>query len=461
MRRLAVWVLAAGLPTAVWADGAVIRLEAKRSPEAAAEAAAGWAGQFGDVVTLPLPGGWTGIALGPLEAEAAQARLDALKAARRVPADSFVSTPPASTVLSPVAGGAPDTAPDAGAPETADMAPEMVAEEPAPLPEGRFLRLEAFQDEAEARSALDRWRGEFGDAWLWQLPDDWFSVAVGPLSPAAAEAWAPVLKAAELVPSDALVTGAEALGRPVEEGQAPDLPAPGPAQPLPPLDEVQRALRWAGHYAGEIDGRDGPMTQAAIRAEIATARRATDPGTAMRLLIEARAAWGAELGLDELRDEATGLSVTAPLSALVFDRAERALSIYGPANDSGAALILFSQPGGQQELLDLAGLVTALGWVPRPEREIRQGQVRLRGEDAAHIGQAEGRVADGRAEGWVLIWPAADPETQTRIAAELSDSLTRLAPARSEGGADEVGAMPAGPAPQTTPETAPDTSPAP
>ncbi|MFN3526244.1 MAG: peptidoglycan-binding domain-containing protein [Paracoccus sp. (in: a-proteobacteria)] len=422
----------------------MIRLEAKRTPEAAAAAAASWAEQFGDVVTLPLPGGWTGIALGPLDREAAQARLDDLKADRSVPADSFVSTPPASTVLSPfgadaapVADEAPvsDVAqPELEAPEDAPVAetPEAPVVEQPPLPEGRFLRLEAFQDEAEARAALDRWREEFGGAWLWQLPDDWFAVAVGPLSPAAADAWAPVLKTAEVIPSDAVINQAASLGQPVETGEAPDLPAPGTPEALPPLDEVQRALRWAGHYPGTIDGRDGPMTQAGIRAEIATARRATDPGTAMRLLIEARADWRDDMGLQELRDEATGLSVTAPLAALVFDRAERALSIYGPGNDSGAALILFSQPGGQQELLDLAGLVTALGWVPRPERTIAQGRVHLRGSDATHLGEAEGRVLDGRAEGWVLIWPASDPETQTRLAAELSDSMTRFAPAAGE-----------------------------
>lgn len=441
MRGLGVIVLAGMLPVQAMAEGAVIRLEAKRSEAAAAEAAAGWAERFDNVVTLPLPGGWTGIALGPMDRAEAEALLADLRASRAVPGDAFVSQPPASIVLSPVgtppAASAEPVAETAAEPEPAPE-PEAVAEaepEVAPqsaLPEGRFLRLEAFETEAEAREALTRWQAEFGDAWLWALPDGWFALALGPLTPEAAEAWAPVLKTAEIIPSDAVVTGADSLGAPLVEGGAPDLPAPGATEPLPPLEDVQRALRWAGHYTGAIDGKDGPMTQAAIRAEIATARRATDPGTAMRLLIEARAEWRDRMGLAELRDEATGLSVTAPLSALVFDRAERALSIYGPANDSGAALILFSQKGGQQELLDLAGLVTALGWVPSPERRIRQGHVHLRGENEAHRGEAEGRVRDGRAEGWVLIWPASDPETQTRVAAELSDSLDRFAPAAGE-----------------------------
>lgn len=446
MRRVAVMVLAAALPGAAWAEDVVIRLEAKRSPEAAASAAAGYAERFEDVVTLDLPGGWTGIAIGPLARDEAVARLEALRAARAVPSDAFVSAPPASAVLVPVAQGAaaaPVADEDAEAPGPAAEAeaqpePQLEPEPEAPaLPEGSFLRLEAFEDGAEAQAALARWRDEFGAAWLWQLPDGWQAVAIGPLPPEAAAAWLPVLKSAEVIPSDALIAEAAALGTPLQPGAAPDgLEAPGEAQPLPPLDEAQRALRWAGHYEGEIDGKDGPMTQAAIQAQIARARASTDPGTALRLLIEHRNAWRAELGLRELRDEATGLQVMAPMQALAFDRAERALSIYGPQDGSGAAMILFSQPGGQQELLDLAGLVTALGWVPQPERMIRSGHVRLEGGNEAHVATAEGWVRGGRAEGWVLIWPASDPETQRRIAAEMSDSLSRFAEADADAGVD-------------------------
>ncbi|TGN67347.1 hypothetical protein E4L95_05130, partial [Paracoccus liaowanqingii] len=61
MRRcVAAMVLATALPGMALAQEAVIRLEAKRQPRAATEAAAGWAARFDDVVTLPLPGGWTG-----------------------------------------------------------------------------------------------------------------------------------------------------------------------------------------------------------------------------------------------------------------------------------------------------------------------------------------------------------------------------------------------------------------
>ncbi|CAM3209029.1 peptidoglycan-binding protein [Paracoccus nototheniae] len=428
-------LLAGAMPGAALAQDALIRLEARRGPEAAA-AAQGWAERFDDVVTLALPGGWTGIALGPLDAAGAEARLRQLRAAGQVPADSFVSVPPAGTALTPVGdgGGALRPAMDtAGAPDVAPPAP--------PAPSG-FLRLESFAERAEAEAALTRTREEFPEAGLWALPDGWFAVALGPVSDAAGQAWLPVLSRADLIPDDAMLVDAADLGQALDAGQAPGLSDPDGPQPLPPLDEVQRALRWAGHYAGEIDGTDGPMTRAAIQAQIAQGRASTDPGTALRLLIEHRSAWQAEMGLQSLPDRPTGLTVTAPMQALQFDRAERALSIYGPRDGSGAAMILFSQPGGQQELLDLAGLVTALGWVPAPERSIRRGHVTLRGTNDVHIGAAEGWVRDGRAEGFVLIWPASDPATQTRILAEISDSLTRHAPGVNEAAPAPAAAVP-------------------
>lgn len=439
MRRAAVVMLAL-LPGAAAAQDAVIRLEAKRAPEAAAAAAADWAARFDGVVTLPLPGGWTGIAIGPLPADRAAPLLERLKAAGKVPQDAFVSRDVDRALLVPV-----------GAPAEGVGAPEPVAP-PAP---DRYLRLESAPTEAEGRAALERLRAALPEAGLWALPDGWFAVTYGPVEEAAGQAWLPVLTKAGLIPEDAVLARAADLGRVLEAGAAPDLPAPGASEPLPPLDVVQRALRWAGHYAGEIDGKDGPMTRAAIEAEIATARASTDPGTALRLLEERRAAWGRAQGLGPLVDEATGLTVTAPLRALAFDRAERALSIYGPRDGSGAALILFSQPGGQQELLDLAGLVTALGWVPQPERRVRRGHVSLRGQNAAHLGAAEGWVRDGRAEGFVLIWPAADPETQTRLLAEISDSLTRHGPGASEPGPSEPGASEPGTTEPEAPATLP------
>ena len=165
----------------------------------------------------------------------------------------------------------------------------------------------------------------------------------------------------------------------------------------------------------------------------------------MRALADAREAWRAEMGLAPLTDDYTGLSLTAPMQRLAHERTERALSIYGPKDESGAALILFSQPGGQQEMLDMMGLVTALGWVPAPERVTAKGKATLSGRNQTHIGRAEARVADGQVEGWVLIWPVEDAANAPRVAAEIRDSFTRAMPTRAVRDAEAAAAAAATP----------------
>lgn len=429
MRRFGWVVLAAMLPGAGLAQDAVIRIEAKRGQEAT-RAANAWSQQFENVVTLPLPGGWTGIALGPLAPEQAESRLDALKAEGKVPADSFVTVPGENVALTPVkpknkAAGAVVAADDV------EVFP-VVADTPAPPPPGSYIRLQSLETREEADAALKKWRKDFPEAGLWQIPSGWFGVALGPLPEETAAAWLTVFKQSEMMPGDAFISDAAEMGAEVTPGKPVDLPEPGQPQEMPPLDEVQKALRWAGYYDGEIDGKTGPNTRAAINREITEQRLSADPGTAMRKLFERREAWRDSVGLTALEDEHTGLSVIAPMDKLQFDRTERALSIYGPKDGSGAALILFSQQGGQQELLDLSGLVTALGWVPQPERKIEKGHVVLEGQNKDHHGLAEGWVRDGRAEGFVLIWPQSDEKNRQRIAAEIRDSITRQSSAKND-----------------------------
>ena len=84
MRGLA-FLICAMLPGAALAEPVVLRVEAQRA--AAAEAmTARWAGRYPEVMRFPLPGGWTGIGLGPMEREEAEAELARLSAVARSPA---------------------------------------------------------------------------------------------------------------------------------------------------------------------------------------------------------------------------------------------------------------------------------------------------------------------------------------------------------------------------------------
>ena len=340
----------------------------------------------------------------------------------------------------------------ADATETAATEPAAATPEAPPPPAQVFIRIESSADRAKAEEILAEYRKTLPEAGLWTLPNGRHVIAVGPFDELPGEAWLTAFKNAKAVPRDAFLTPATDIGTVAIAGAT---PAPGVIHPqesdplpMPPLEDIQRALRWAGHYDGAIDGKDGPMTQSAIASEIVRLRAAPDAATAMAELIARREAWRQSMGLTVLQDPHTGLSLPVPMEKLQFDRAERALSIYGPKNGSGAALILFSQPGGQQEMLDIAGLVTALGWVPQPERKVERGSVTLDGRNQTHIGHAEGKVIDGRAQGFVLIWPISDPEDQHRLAAEISDNLARFAPGAGEAQPEPPAIAPAEPAAQ-------------
>lgn len=527
-------VVALSVAAPALAEPVVLRIEAKRGVESEAAIAA-WAGRFPNVVAFQLPGGWTGIGLGPMERAAAEAEMARLKAAGEIPGDSFIAPAPAEVVaaVAPDAGAAPAepgaaegmaadgmaggnpaagastfvapgaeaaaspeaaadspaqppaseaTATEAGATDVAANAPEATDPttdtppadtEPAapangagpavtltaPAP-GDYLRLQRFDTREAADTALQTWRSDFPEAGLYQQPDGGYAITLGPLAPEAAAAWLTAFRNAERVGRPGAVLPAAELGTAIEPGQPIDLPGPGTAE-MPALIEIQRALRWAGHYEGRIDGKDGPQTQAAIAAEVLGLRAAPDAASAMQALIDRRVAWNAQMGLTRLDDPQTGLSVMAPMDRLQFDRNEQGMSIYGPKDGSGAALILYAAPGGQQEMLDFTGLVTALGWVPAPERKIDPGHARLKGENETHIGQAEARVENGRVEGVVLIWPKMDAADQPRVAGEMLDSLapTPVPEAAEPAAAEASGAAPDAAAAGEAP--AEDTPPAP
>lgn len=446
MKPLAILLLSAAFPGLAWAEDVFIRVEAKRGTEAALAAATDWQARVNTIpaVTFPLGATWTAIGFGPLPRETAEAQMAALKAARTIPADSLL-TPAEGISATPVPNAAVDqtgaasiteAAPGATGPSTAGVATPaepIVVEPPAPPAPDRFIRLEAFQDRAEADAALTKWLETIPEVGLWEMPNGWFAIAAGPLSDAAADQWLAALTNGKAIPDDAMITPESEMGESVTPGTAPDWPEnPEKLPDMPEIADIQDLLIWAGFYDGEVDGQTGPKTRNAIAAAVASQRAAADPALALLRLGEERDEWRQQMGLETLNDDHTGLSLTAPTGMILHERNDRALSIYGPKDESGAALILFSTPGGQQEMTDLTGLVTALGWVPAPDRQISNGRAVLSGQNETHIGRSEARVADGQVEGWVLIWPVADAKNAPRIAAEIADSFARSQPSAAD-----------------------------
>ena len=265
MKTLAILLLSAALtPSIAGAEDVFIRVEAKRGADAARAAAAQWQNRVPDlgVATFALSETWQGIGLGPLPREQAQTRLEALKADRTVPRDAMLTSVDAVEEMVVLDGGLDQTGAssvtqgggDAAAASTAASAAGIVATgpagvetqqqpgdvpdaenaavaEPEPAPDLRFIRLEAFQDRAEADAALIKSRSDIPETGLYELENGWFALAVGPMSPPTAEAWLKTLSRGDAVPNDSLIADAAEIGAPVDEGTVPDWPAPPKPRP--------------------------------------------------------------------------------------------------------------------------------------------------------------------------------------------------------------------------------------
>lgn len=431
------------------ADAQHIQLQATASEATAQTLLGEWRARFPEAGLWRLPNGWYAIALAAQPAEEAEARRQALIRDGRIPADAYLTGAGAmgSVIEAPSAADAePGEAAEAAVPAPA-ASDSGGAAETAAQPAGEGAPTDSADETSagpDAEAAPDRGPAEAtgiaeGDAEDSSTPP---ADAMDEETEASADD-----TGAETPPPAGTTASGEAAppALAMEAASEPETP-PVPAV-MPPIEEVQRALRWAGYYDGEIDGDAGPATKAAIDREIAAVSPGATPAEAMVALLARREAWRRDMGLAPLHDPATGITLEAPMARLAFDRVEHGLSIYGPKDGSGAALILVARPGDRAAMAELGGFVTALGWVPNPERREGRNSLGLSGQNATHHGEAELRLVDGTVQGFVLVWPAADADNARRLAAEAAESLTRVPPPEPEPPADTAGTGGAGPAP--------------
>lgn len=155
--RFAAALAAAAMITAgaaaAWADQVYIQIEARRGQDLALERAQDWAQNFADLQGFALPGGWFGLALGPIERDRAEARIQALKAQGAIPADSFIAD---GQRYGDAFWPAPDiAAPEPAATESAPTGSTLVAPAEPPAPDPAELRAIARTEARTAEATLD------------------------------------------------------------------------------------------------------------------------------------------------------------------------------------------------------------------------------------------------------------------------------------------------------------------
>lgn len=367
LSKLAVWSVAAltfGTTMTFAQEKAWIQIEAQPGLTEAKDRATAYASVFPDVEGFQLGSRWYGIALGPQERLAAEARLIELRSSGMIPPDSFISDGtnfreqfwpdgPAANLAEP--------------PAEPVAAPEVIAAAPI---EGQAEVLAAPEAEAPA-------------------PE--------PVVPVVVEETLAEARASEA-----------ALIREERE-------------------DLQRALAWEGFYASAIDGAFGRGTRASMAAyQEAKGYEPTGVLTTLQR-DELVGGWRAALaafGFEDVTEAEAGIAISLPLGLVQFDHYEPPFVHYAEKAGSGLRVILISQPGDQGALYGLYDILQTLTIIPREgERSRNERSFDITGVNGTVASVAHAELSQGLIKGYILAWNPAEGERAGRILEQMKASF--------------------------------------
>lgn len=323
-----------------------------------------------------------------------------------------------------------------------------------------WVQIEAQPSLTEAQAGARRYAASLPDVNGFSLGRGWYAIALGPYRREEAQRVLQVYRAEGVIPQDSYIAENSAyqqqfwpIGASFPEQPAVALPDQPPVislEPTPaPVDEtprearesesrlsaearadLQTALTWAGVYEGPIDAAFGPGTRTAMALwQQANGYEQTGILTTLQrtTLLERYTAVLDGLGVEILRDAATGIALKFPTAIVEFDRYEPPFAHFRPKGDIDARVLLISQQGNATTLAALFDVMQTLTIVPEGgPRNLESDRFTLIGEDAQQVSQTEVWLRDGEIKGFTLVWPAGDEERRKRLMSEMLASFEWL-----------------------------------
>ncbi|MFQ1699815.1 trypsin-like peptidase domain-containing protein [Loktanella agnita] len=319
-----------------------------------------------------------------------------------------------------------------------------------------WVQIEAHQTATRAQDRAREFATGVDNVAGFYLGDGFYAIFIGPYSeePQAQRALA-VLQARNAVPRDAFVKN----GRYFKEQFWPiggSTAAPAPAEPTRNSDtlldaadetpaeataseadlsradrqELQKALHWAGHYDGTIDGAFGVSTRSAMQSWQEASNK---PGTGI-LTTQQRAelldSYNSVLdgmNMRLVRDNASGIQMLVPTNVVRFTEYKPPFVRFEASGDIPDALVLFiSQEGNAETLATLYEVFQILDFVPADgARNLSDTGFEIEGIGGGIHSYTSVSLQDGAIKGFSLIWPEGDNPRRTRILAQMTDSFER------------------------------------
>jgi len=381
----------------------------------------------------------------------------------------------------------------AGAVVAAFLAGAVMAQEA-----GLWVQVEAQPTLGQAQDRVRAYAVQFEDVNGYYLGNGWYGIALGPYSPEDAAALLGQLRARGVIPldsfianggqfqsqfwpigagaltspqplpnapaTDALAIAPEAAPEPVPEPVPEPEPEPIPA-PIAIPDETEReaqasesllsrpekellqtALQWAGFYDAAIDGAFGRGTRASMAAWQQANNHEPTGILTTRQRAELLDDYNAVLdgmGLQLVRDDATGIEMQIPTGIVAFSAYDPPFARFEARTEIPATVLLISQEGDQNRLFGLYEIMQTLEIVPQEgPRNRGDNSFTLEGINGQIHSYTYAMLVDGQIKGFSLIWPANDEERRSRLLGVMQASFAPingvLSPARAAAGEDQA-----------------------
>ena len=348
---------------------------------------------------------------------------------------------------------------------------------PAAAQQQSWIQVKAERTLREAEASARAYAARLSPVAGFRMRSGWYAIALGPFSRPEAERTLRQLRITRQIPADSYLTdgrgylrqfwpagaeaGAAASSAPDPQGTgaiAPaepddaDMPPAAPAASALPdtvdetpqearrseraLDgaarkELQRALKWEGHYGGAIDGDFGPGTRRAMAAWQAAEGHAPTgilTSAERRTLLERYRAARESLGLQIVQDLTAGIEIALPMKLLGEDGIDPPFLRYSGPEGSQIRVLLISQSGSADTLRGLYEIMQTLRIVPLDgPRSFNGRSFSLVGRDAHIISTTFARLKEGEIKGYTLVWPA-DDEKRMRLVLEAMRQSFRALP---------------------------------
>ena len=209
---------------------------------------------------------------------------------------------------------------------------------------------------------------------------------------------------------------------------------------------LQRALAWANHYQGAIDGLYGPETRQAIldwQIKNRYPRTGFMAPAERSLLLNKYTPVISKLNLVQISNLRAGITLLVPRVILGPAKYEAPFVRFEATDNSNTQIILISQVGDAKRLKALFEVIQTLDIVPKGGLlNLDEAGFSIETSNNELFTTGFAKLIDGKIKGAILVWPSEDEARRLRLKAQIFDSFGSLGGVLPEAEFFETGLLP-------------------